>query len=190
MIRDRDTSLRSLKIVCSLWLFISIRFILSIQNNRDTPLWSPVISENTGDHSNVSPLEIRSETSFIISGYAYADMIPQNVLMREIRHMPKECSNKRIGIWACGNVDTYSSDNSMRQTWNKATMEIPYLLGRRYIRFIMISCLYLDNEYLSKYFILIASVWLNTLAGAQYCHQSRNSRKMWCSNGADAYQDR
>ena len=57
-----------------------------------------IISANTGDHSDVSPLKI--------PGWAYANMIPQNVLIMEIRHIPKVWSNKRIGIWVWENVVT------------------------------------------------------------------------------------
>ena len=35
-----------------------VRFMLSIKNNGATPLWSPIVPENTGDHSAASPLEM------------------------------------------------------------------------------------------------------------------------------------
>ena len=52
----------------------------------------------------------------MIPGWRYAFMISENVLMMEIHHMPKVCSNKLISIWACGNMNTNLNYENIRQT--------------------------------------------------------------------------
>ena len=94
-----------------------IRFILSIKNDGITPLRSPVMSEKPG----IIVVYLHWIYATMIDKWRYAYMIPGNVPMMEICHMPKVCSNKGISIWFCGNVDTCLNYRNMQQTkkWQK-----------------------------------------------------------------------
>ena len=98
-----------------------VRSMLSIQFKEDTPFWSPVISENTRDRSDVSSLEIgHYDPRMVIRLYA-----PKNVPMIEKCHTPNACSNKRISKWSWGNINTYVNLKNRQQPENGKNGDTP-----------------------------------------------------------------
>ena len=104
-----------------LMIIYFVRSMLSIQFKEDMPLWSPVISENNRDRSDVSSLEIRHyNPRMVIRLY-----VPKTVPMIEKCHTPNACSNKRISIWSWGNIDTYVNLKNRQQPENGKNGDTP-----------------------------------------------------------------